>query len=107
LTEYVLYHSFVELKAEIESRLCLGGRVFLQFACLAFMPLGDALTLVFTEPLWTIILSKLVLRIRIGWWKTLFGIVLISGMVLTIQPDFMFHNDPGNTLPRQLYEKTY
>jgi drug/metabolite transporter (DMT)-like permease len=68
------------------------------------MPLGDALTLVFTEPLWTIILSKLVLRIRIGWWKTLFGMILISGMVLTIQPDFMFHNDPGNTLPLEFSE---
>ena len=30
------------------------------------MPLGDALTLVFTEPLWTIILSKIVLKINIG-----------------------------------------
>jgi len=68
-----------------------GGRVFLQFACLSFMPLGDALTLVFTEPLWTIILSKLILKIDIGWWKSLFGLFLITGMVLTIQPPFIFN----------------
>jgi drug/metabolite transporter (DMT)-like permease len=66
--------------------------VFLQFACLAFMPLGDALTLVFTEPLWTIILSKIILRTRVGWWKGIFAVILIAGMVLTIQPEFMFHN---------------
>jgi len=69
-----------------------GARVFLQFACLAFMPLGDALTLVFTEPLWTIILSKIILRIDIGWWKSIFGLFLIGGMVLCIQPPFLFDN---------------
>jgi hypothetical protein len=71
--------------------LLSGVRVFLQFACLSFMPLGDALTLVFTEPLWTIILSKIILKINIGWWKTIFGVFLLSGMVLCIQPPFIFH----------------
>jgi len=70
-----------------------GARIFLQFACLAYMPLGDALTLVFTEPLWTLLLSKLVLKISIGVWKMLFGVVLIGGMVLCIQPPFLFSPD--------------
>ncbi|XP_023321638.1 uncharacterized protein LOC111696300 [Eurytemora carolleeae] len=74
--------------------LLSGVRVFLQFACLSFMPLGDALTLVFTEPLWTIIISKIILKINIGWWKTIFGIFLLSGMVLCIQPPFIFHPLP-------------
>jgi len=80
-----------------------GVRVFLQFACLSFMPLGDALTLVFTEPLWTIILSKIVLKIHIGWWKLVFGIVLISGMVLCIQPPFIF---PPQTVDSALINTT-
>ena len=71
-----------------------GARIFLQFACLAYMPLGDALTLVFTEPLWTLMLSKLVLKISIGVWKMVFGVVLIGGMVLCIQPPFIFTPDP-------------
>jgi drug/metabolite transporter (DMT)-like permease len=73
------------------------------------MPLGDALTLVFTEPLWTIILSKLILKIKIGWWKGVFGLILISGMVLTIQPDFMFHNsglDLDCLLPPSFWQLT-
>jgi len=70
-----------------------GGRIFLQFACLSYMPLGDALTLVFTEPLWTLLLSKLVLKIKIGIWKMIFGVVLLAGMVFCIQPPFLF--SPG------------
>jgi len=91
------------LPASIKDRILVilqgllsGGRVFLQFACLSFMPLGDALTLVFTEPLWTIILSKIVLKIDIGWWKSIFGMFLISGMVLCIQPPFIFPPEENN-----------
>lgn len=54
------------------------------------MPIGDALTIVFTEPLWTLILSKVILKIKIGLWKIGFGLLLISGMVLCIQPPFLF-----------------
>ena len=58
------------------------------------MPIGDALTIVFTEPLWTLILSKLILKIRIGMWKLFFGLLLIAGMVLCIQPPFLFPVSP-------------
>ena len=61
-----------------------------QFACVRYMPIGDALTIVFTEPLWTLVLSKLILKIRVGLWKIGFGISLILGMVLCIQPPFLF-----------------
>lgn len=70
--------------------LLSGGRVFLQFACLQYLALGDALTLVFTEPLWTLIISRIVLGTRIGAWKISFGLVLVAGMVLCIQPPFIF-----------------
>jgi len=70
--------------------LASGMRIFLQFACLSYMPLGDALTLVFTEPLWTILLSRLVLSISIGVWKIVFGGVLVGGMILCIQPPLLF-----------------
>ena len=68
----------------------IGGlRILLQFACVLFMPLGDALTIVFTEPLWTVLLSRLVLSIRIGAWKIIFGCLLLCGMVLCVQPPFL------------------
>jgi len=92
----LLPHSTKDRVLVILQGLLSGGRVFLQFSCLAFMPLGDALTLVFTEPLWTIILSKIVLKINIGWWKTIFGVFLLSGMVLCIQPPFIFPPEDNN-----------
>ena len=54
------------------------------------MPLGDALTIVFTEPLWTLLLSRIFLGIKISFWKILFGCLLICGMVLCIQPPVLF-----------------
>ena len=67
--------------------LCSGGRVFLQFACLQYLALGDALTLIFTEPLWTLVASRLLLGARIGPWKLAFSVVLLGGMLLCIQVD--------------------
>jgi len=67
-----------------------GGRVWLTFVCLKFLPISDALTLIFSEPLWTLVLSKIFLKTRIGFWKLVFSCVLISGVVLCTQPPFLF-----------------
>lgn len=70
--------------------LAAAVRVGLTFACLDHLPLGDALTIIFTEPLWTLLLAKLFLGTRVGWWKTIFGMVLIAGVVLCTQPPGIF-----------------
>ena len=41
------------------------ANLFLQFSCLHYLELGDALTLIFTGPLWTLLLSRLVLGSRL------------------------------------------
>ena len=74
-----------------------GAKTLFQFACVLYMPIGDALTIVFTEPLWTLIFSKFILKIRIGVWKWVFGLFLLLGMILCIQPPFLFPVSPdGN-----------
>ena len=65
--------------------LCSGARVLLQLACLAHLPLGDALTLIFTEPLWTLLAARAVLGTRVGPWKCAFSLLLLTGMLLCIQ----------------------
>ena len=69
--------------------LLTGLRILFTFSSVLYMPLGDSLTIVFTEPLWTVLLSRLVLSIRIGAWKIIFGCLLLCGMVLCVQPPFL------------------
>lgn len=73
--------------------LATGAMLFLQFTCLHYLDVGDALTLIFTAPLWSIILSRLLLGSRIGAWKIGFGVLLLAGMVLTVKPPFIFGGD--------------
>eukprot|EP00092_Neocalanus_flemingeri_P092572 GFUD01117532.1.p1 GENE.GFUD01117532.1~~GFUD01117532.1.p1 ORF type:complete len:452 (-),score=77.33 GFUD01117532.1:54-1409(-) len=88
-----------------------GARVGLTFACLGFLPLGDALTIIFSEPLWTLLLSKIFLKTRIGWWKFSFAFVLIAGVILCTRPPFLFpipqqtrhHHHYGHRLDRHGY----
>ena len=55
-----------------------------------FLPLGDAMVIIFTTPLFTVILSLLCFRIKIGLWKAGLCAVLFAGMILNIQPPFIF-----------------
>jgi len=66
------------------------ARVGLTFACLELLPIGDALTIIFSEPLWTIVLSKIFLRTRVGLLKMIFSLFLITGVVLCTQPPVIF-----------------
>jgi drug/metabolite transporter (DMT)-like permease len=67
-------------------------RLYLNFSCLEYLPLGDALTIIFTEPLFTVILSFILLRIAVGIFKVLLCFGLLSGMILSVQPPFIFGN---------------
>merc|ERR1719431_2135824 len=70
-----------------------GARVGLTFACLELLPIGDALTIIFSESLWTLVLSKMFLRTRVGWWKIIFSLFLITGVVLCTQPPVIFSSN--------------
>jgi drug/metabolite transporter (DMT)-like permease len=86
--------------------LCCGACVLLQLACLSHLPLGDALTLIFSEPLWTLFLARLLLGTRISPWKMGCCAVLFTGMLLCIQPPVIFGpggGRPGNTTGASYY----
>jgi drug/metabolite transporter (DMT)-like permease len=89
LTSNVKIYSFLQA--------AIGGlRLYFNFTCLAYMPLGDALTIIFTEPMFTIILSLIFLKIKISIWKALLCLGLLAGMILSIQPPFLFPVEPPN-----------
>jgi len=55
-----------------------------------YVPLGDAMTIIFTAPIFTMIFSFIFLRIRQGLWKIFFAFVLIIGVILVVRPPFIF-----------------
>ena len=57
---------------------------------LLIIKLGDALTIIYSGPIFTMIFSFLFLRIRQGLWKISFGIILMIGVILVVRPPFLF-----------------
>lgn len=75
-------------------RLAVFGRAFLGSASITFsyyalklIPLGDATTIRFSLPIWTLIISYLVLNESCSIVKILAVVVSISGVVLIAKPD--------------------
>ena len=65
-------------------------RLYLNYACLAYLPLGDALTIIFTEPLFTMIFSCVAFHFRMGIFRMTLAFGLLSGMILCVQPPLIF-----------------
>ena len=65
-------------------------KLYLTFACLQFLPLGDAITIMFIEPLFTVILSFMFLNVSVGFIKILLCFGLLAGMAMSVQPPFLF-----------------
>ena len=68
------------------------ARLLLNFACLSYLPLGDALTLIFSEPLFTMGLSLVCSGARVTPCKVVLAALLAAGMVLCIQPPCIFQH---------------
>ena len=58
-----------------------------------YIPLGDALTIIYAGPIFTMIFSFLFLRIKQGLWKISFAMILMAGVILVVRPPFIFYND--------------
>ena len=59
-------------------------------ACVSFMDVPDALSIIFACPLVTILLSAFMLRDRLNPVKICAGILLLSGVILVCKPPFLF-----------------
>ena len=87
----------IRVKFWIALQAVLGAlRLYLSFSCLQYLPLGDALTIIFTEPLFTVVLSFILLKASIGFTKIILCIGLLTGMTLSIQPPFLFGPKSNN-----------
>ena len=57
-----------------------------------FMPLGDAMTIIMSSVLPTMILAAIFLKERLRLYKLICAILVITGIVLVIRPPFVFGN---------------
>ena len=70
------------------------------------MPIGDALAIVFSCPAFTLVTTFMILGHRHSLWKVIFALIVIIGVVMIVQPPFLFgsnsenyeNNDGGNRL---------
>ena len=60
--------------------------------CFNFMPIGDATAIMMSSPIPVMILSKIFLGQDIGLFKVMFGSILYTGLILVVQPSFLFKN---------------
>lgn len=69
----------------------LGGIMVMSgFVSVTLIPLGDALTLFFSSPVFTSVFSHIVLGHRLKIWKSFFIVVLICGVIFVVRPPMIF-----------------
>ena len=59
---------------------------------ISFMPLGDAMTIIMSSVLPTMILAAIFLKERLRLYKIFCSILVVSGIVLVLRPPFVFGN---------------
>ena len=68
------------------------------YLAILYCPLGDAMTVIYSGPLFTMLFSYLFQRIPQGLWNIFFALILIVGVILVIRPPFMFPNLPNSSI---------
>ena len=102
-----------KLRALIVFQGIFGGLlIILGFSAVLFMPLGDALTLIFSAPLSTMCTAAIFLGQQLRLFKITCGVMLVIGTVLVIKPPFLFNPDldgidPNNTMVTTFYSGIY
>ena len=66
------------------------------YSSLQLLPLGDAITMFFTIPLFTMVFAYIILGTAVKGWKIGFGFLLIVGVVLIVRPPFIFPDNKDN-----------
>jgi len=77
--------------------ICGGLMVICSVSSVTFMPLGDAMVLIFTAPLSTMVLAAIFLRHTVRLYRIINALLLITGAILVIQPTFIFDHLPNLT----------
>ena len=69
---------------------------------ISFMPLGDAMTIIMSSVLPTMILAAIFLKERLRLYKIFCSILVVSGIVLVLRPPFIF----GNSVESEMHSRS-
>ena len=88
----VRIHFSVMLHIDLHIISGLSGAIafIASLATVSFMPVPDALCIIFARPVVTILLSAVFLGERLNFFKCFSGFLLLTGVVLVCQPPFLF-----------------
>ncbi len=76
--------------------LCGTLGIFFGFWACTLMPLADASALIFTQPLWVVLLSYPLLKERVGPWRIAAVVIGFSGVLIMTGPGGGEHMTPFN-----------
>lgn len=76
-----------------------GGTLVLLFYSFRLLPLGDAATIIFSSPVFVMIMSHIWLREPCGFYRTFIVVLLVSGVVFITKPPFLFTGHGPDLLP--------
>jgi len=85
----------------IGAGILAGMNMMCSYLGVLYIPLGDALTIIYTGPIFTMLFSFLFLRIRQGLWKISCACCLMVGVILVVRPPFLF---PKHTMHLQIQD---
>ena len=64
---------------------------------MSLMPIGDSMSLIYTCPIFVIILSFICFGQKQGLYKFIIAFISIIGAVFTVNPSILPHSDNSNT----------
>ena len=94
-----LFHSDKKNRFFMVLQGFLGGiMITVGFGCVSLMPLGDASTLIFSAPIFTMLFACCCLKHNLGPFRAILGIMLMVGAIFVVQPPFLFGSESKSEL---------
>ena len=81
------------------------GYIF-DIIAVSYMPIGDAMAIIFSGALPTVLLARLFLREKLRLCRIICSALLVSGIILVVRPPFVFGDDVGTILYNGSIETT-
>ena len=81
--------------------ICCAGIMVFSYVAVICMPLADAQTIIYSCPIFTMVLSGIFLGHRLRLFKTLVGLFSLFGVFLVVRPPALFDDNDDTLEPNE------